>query len=65
MTKKSIQGNELFKEVAALSGLPKDEAALELARKLEEVGSNPKEATLDDIRTAMAAYLEEVMSELT
>ncbi len=64
MTSKLIQGNELFNEIAELSGLPVEKVTSELARKLTEIGSDPAAATLDDIRTAMAAYLQEVMAEL-
>mgnify|MGYP001617475151 CR=1 FL=1 len=54
-------GNRLFKEVADLTGLPKNLISEELVAILGEVGATPHQVTLDDLRKAMATYLTEVI----
>ena len=57
-------GNELFKEVTDLTGLPKSLISEELVSILGQVGSNPHAVTLEDLRKAMATYLMEVIESL-
>ena len=54
-------GNELFKEVADLTGLPKSLISEELVSILGSVGTTPHAVTLEDLRKAMATYLTEVI----
>lgn len=54
-------GNELFKEVTDLTGLPKGLISEELVSILGRVGSAPHAVTLEDLRKAMATYLIEVI----
>ena len=54
-------GNELFKEVTDLTGLPKSLISEELVSILGRVGTSPHAVTLEDLRKAMATYLTEVI----
>jgi hypothetical protein len=54
-------GNRLFREVTDLTGLPKKLISEELVTILGRVGSTPQQVTLEDLRTAMAMYLTEVI----
>lgn len=54
-------GNELFKEVTDLTGLPKSLISQELVDILGRVGTTPHAVTLEDLRKAMATYLTEVI----
>ncbi|MBI3557902.1 MAG: hypothetical protein HY074_16695 [Deltaproteobacteria bacterium] len=54
-------GNELFKEVTDLTGLPKSLISEELVSILGRVGASPHAVTLEDLRKAMATYLTEVI----
>lgn len=54
-------GNRLFKEVTDLTGLPKNLISKELVDILGRVGTTPHAVTLEDLRTAMAMYLTEVI----
>jgi hypothetical protein len=57
-------GNELFKEVTDLTGLPKSLISEELVQILGQVGTTPHAVTLEDLRKAMATYLMEVIGSL-
>ena len=57
-------GNELFTEVADLTGLPKNLISEELVSILEQVGTTPHAVTLEDLRKAMATYLTEVVGPI-
>ncbi len=56
-------GNRLFKEVTALTKLPKNLISEELVTILKNVGTSPQSMTLEDLRKAMAAYLTDVMGQ--
>ena len=58
MTKK---GQNIFSDLISASGLPKPCAEKELSRILSEAGVDPARATLDEIRTVMANYLQDVL----
>lgn len=56
--------NELFSEVARLTGLPSEFAEQEIAGLLEKQGVAPEDVTLDSLRAAALAYLETVAAEI-
>ena len=53
----------LAQTVVELSGLPIDAAQDELEAILHQSGISPVDLTLDDLRTAMLAYLEQLHLE--
>lgn len=57
-------GGELLAAVVALTGLPESQIQDELGAILSTSGVNPANLTLDDLRTAMAAYLDFVQKDL-
>ncbi len=57
-------GNDLFKEVTDLTGLPKEEISTELRGILDAVGSDPKTMTIEELRAAMLRYLDECFADL-
>lgn len=59
MTKK---GRELISNLTSATGLPKTAVDKELSRILNEAGLDPAHVTLDEIRTVMANYLQDVLS---
>jgi hypothetical protein len=61
ITEEGKMGNQLFTEVADLTGLPKQLISEELVSILGKVGTDPHAVTLEDLRMAMAAYLMEVI----
>jgi hypothetical protein len=56
-------GNQLFKEVADATGLPLDLITTELSRVLTAKGVELSEVTIEDMRSALADYLREVIVE--
>lgn len=56
--------NELFQEVAALTGLPTEWAEEEFAKVLEAQGMNPEELTMENLREVMAIFLETVAKQM-
>lgn len=60
--KTATVGNELFEEVATLTGLPREQITVELTRILKDVGSTPEDVTMDELRQATAMLLVEVMN---
>ena len=54
-------GNELFEQVATLTGLPQDVIRKELHVMMEKKGINPMSLTLEQLRKVMADYLREVL----
>ncbi|MBI2606448.1 MAG: hypothetical protein HYW49_10250 [Deltaproteobacteria bacterium] len=60
--KTATAGNELFEEVATLTGLPREQITVELTRILKDVGSTPENVTLEELRRATAMLLVEVMN---
>ena len=54
-------GNELFRQVADLTGLPSDTIQKELTKIANQKGLNISELTLDELRDAMASYLRDVI----
>lgn len=60
--KTAAVGNELFEEVASLTGLPREQITVELTRILKDVGSTPENVTMAELRQATAMLLVEVMN---
>ena len=60
---KTAVGEQLIGEIATLSGLPVEKVTQEIESQLQEVGCDPKKATIDDLRRAIAAFLAETMGE--
>jgi hypothetical protein len=56
-------GQELIQTVVNLTGLPELMIRCELDQILEHGGQSPKDLTLDQLRQALAAYLEEMKAE--
>lgn len=56
-------GNTLFKEVVRLTGLPEETIFDELSEIVEQIGANPNELTLDQLRQAMLYYLEDLVAK--
>jgi hypothetical protein len=57
-------GAELLEEVASLTGLPPDWVQTELTKIVTSSGHEPADLTLDELRTSMLAYLEEMQKDL-
>jgi hypothetical protein len=57
-------GNELFREVKLLTGLPDDLIGEELTQLLENKGVTPNELTLDSLRLAVEEYLKQIDQEM-
>ena len=57
------KGNALLEEVADLTGLPKGEISEELVQLLNKVGTDPNQLTIEQLRTAMIAYLSEIIGQ--
>lgn len=56
-------GQELIQTVVNLTGLPELMIRCELDQILEHGGQSPKDLTLDQLRQALAAYLEAMKAE--
>lgn len=54
-------GTELIDTVCLATGLPKNLIQTELVRILKEGGVEPKNATLDDLRSILASYLQDIL----
>lgn len=57
-------GNELFREVKLLTGLPDDLIGDELTQLLESKGVAPNELTLESLRLAVEEYLKQIDYEM-
>ena len=57
-------GNELFREVKLLTGLPDELIGEELTQLLESKGVEPNELTLDSLRLAVEEYLKQIDQEM-
>ena len=57
-------GNKLFSEVTQLTGLPEDLIQDELTKLLADKGVSPQQMTMESLRQAMAAYLEQIQKEM-
>lgn len=57
------QGQELLDAVVTMTGLPAEQVHGELGRVLSSIGVAPAQATLDDLRSALALYLTSFMPE--
>jgi len=57
-------GPELLAALVALTGLPEPLVQEELVGILESAGHSPATLTLDQLRSAMMAYLESMQGEL-
>jgi hypothetical protein len=56
-------GDDLIQAVVNLSGLPESLARLELSEILANSGQSSKDLTLDQLRHALAAYLETMQAD--
>lgn len=56
--------SELLTEVASLTGLPVDWVESELTQIVKKSGHAPEQLTLEELRTSMLAYLEEMNREM-
>jgi hypothetical protein len=59
---KKLEGQDLVNSVVSLTGLPEEEMYKELEQILESSGHQSSELTMDSLRAAMIAYLEETMA---
>jgi len=57
----TTKGRELFSNLISATGLPKAAVEKELSRVLAESGVDPEGVTLDELRTIMANYLQDVI----
>ncbi|NUM89159.1 MAG: hypothetical protein HUU37_08145 [Bdellovibrionales bacterium] len=57
-------GNELFDQVAALTGLPIEMIGPELKSLLDRKGVAPENLTMDSLREALEEYLREINAEM-
>lgn len=57
-------GEELLEEVASLTGLPPDWVQTELTKIVTNSGHKPEDLTLDELRSSMLAYLDEMQKDL-
>jgi hypothetical protein len=56
----NLGGKELLETVVSLTGLPEELMQKELIRILESSGQDSTNLTLDDLRFALLAYLEQL-----
>ncbi len=54
-------GNEIFRQVAELTGLPSDAITKELSKIADQNGLDISEMTIDELRQALACYLRDVI----
>lgn len=54
-------GDKLFRQVTEATGLPKEEISNELAGLLKAAGFQPDNMTLDDLRTVLAEYVQDIL----
>ncbi len=57
-------GNELFREITDLTGLPEDLIGEELKQLLELKGIAPEQMTMESLREALSNYLKEVSVQM-
>lgn len=57
-------GNQLFREITDLTGLPEDLIGEELKQLLELKGVAPEQMTMDSLREALSNYLKEVSVQM-
>ena len=60
---KEISGNELFREVTALTGLPLPKIEQELQFALAQTGASPESMSLEDLRRAVLCYMIQVFEQ--
>ncbi len=56
-------GEDLFGKVTDATGLPKELVSDELERLLCKAGIKPGEMTLEDLRSVLAEYVQDVLLE--
>lgn len=56
-------GNQLFNEVIEYTGLPRASISKELKRLLRLRGLDADKLTLEELRTFLTAFLEEIANE--
>lgn len=59
-----MKGDDLLQHVANLSGLPEDIAYSELFEVLQKSEKKSQDVTLEDLRSAMLQYLEELQRNI-
>lgn len=60
---KNISGTELVETLLNSTGLPENLVGEELGGILENAGASPATLTLEELRSAMLAYLESTLAE--
>lgn len=65
-TKKQVvkEHEDLMSQVIRMTGIPARTIRKELKTILERKGLDPKQLTLDQLRTVVASYLREIMAGL-
>jgi hypothetical protein len=54
-------GEELFAQLTAATGLPKDAMSAELDRLLAKAGVAKEKMTLEDLRRVLAEYVQDIL----
>jgi len=62
--KKKVEGNDLFNQVIALSGIPARTIRRELKGILDRKQIDVRNLTIQDLRAVAASYLREIMGSL-
>jgi hypothetical protein len=58
------KGNELYRLLIELTGLEASDVQQELDPLLKRLGMSPETLTMDEVRKAMATWLDELTSEI-
>ncbi len=56
-------GEKLLKEISDSTGLPKDLVDAELVRLLIAAGLDPRQTTLEDLRSILCDYAQDILVE--
>ena len=62
---KNIQGGDLVRELLSSTGLPTEAVGEELGAILESAGASPQTLTLEELRSAMLAYLDSTLAAVS
>ena len=62
-TERDVMGAKLFSEVAEATGLPNETISRELAELISTAGYNKETLTLDQLRHALAEYVQDILLE--
>ena len=58
-----MEGRKLLDQLATLTGLPGESVNLELLKIVEKNGKDPDTLTVEDVRSILADYLQDVLLE--